>query len=557
MAKRPAVVPTWITAADADPLRNVEPTADFRNYGFTSGDRPPAPWLNNLLHTAGQCFEYLFGTKTNNWERIAWGLTRLEPTLPIAAAADDDTVFTVTFQPFARLVVGGTVDAGSAGGDSRLRVSAEGEAWFTRSPTHGGGTPIGGLTTVGWTGAHWLLGTDESGTGKVWRTTNGSLVGSAVFDDSNDWAATTLPATTSGLVAFAAADTTHLAAIATNKPIYSTDDGATWTNASLSAVATGLFTDVCWTGVAWLAVTDDGEIYRATSLAGTWTKLGTDLPDKAWRLEPGPTGFVLAYPYNVGTNDDWYVSEDDGATWALQTAPTAGDFNTLARVRYLDGTWLASAGSAAPLWQATGTDAGLWTRVALDTIAGGTGPSAATIPVDLLRCDGRYVALGNSHCHRTPRAEGLDPGAFVATAAAASLRDAAYLRGRVVVDTAPTDRDVLEWDASGDAWTPTGPGAWARVHATATNYTVAADVAVVLVDSSGAARTVKLPPPAAGRAVTIKSSAGAADTNHVTVQRAGSEKIDGTAADYVIATKWGAVTLVSDATDWFVTATVA
>jgi hypothetical protein len=75
---------------------------------------------------------------------------------------------------------------------------------------------------------------------------------------------------------------------------------------------------------------------------------------------------------------------------------------------------------------------------------------------------------------------------------------------------------------------------------------------IVLIDCSGAAKTVTLPTPANGRWLTIKDSTGSAQTNNITIARHGSEKINGTAASLVMTINNGFVTLISDGTDWFV-----
>lgn len=74
---------------------------------------------------------------------------------------------------------------------------------------------------------------------------------------------------------------------------------------------------------------------------------------------------------------------------------------------------------------------------------------------------------------------------------------------------------------------------------------------VHLVDTS-AGRTLTLPTPALNMWITVKDKTGSAQTNNITIARAGSEKIETVAADYVISTDLQSLTFVSDSVDWWV-----
>lgn len=74
---------------------------------------------------------------------------------------------------------------------------------------------------------------------------------------------------------------------------------------------------------------------------------------------------------------------------------------------------------------------------------------------------------------------------------------------------------------------------------------------IILVDTS-AARAITLPAATAGRVIIIKDKTGTAGTNNITITRAGSESIEGIAANYVMATNWGRLTLACDGTNWFI-----
>ena len=72
-----------------------------------------------------------------------------------------------------------------------------------------------------------------------------------------------------------------------------------------------------------------------------------------------------------------------------------------------------------------------------------------------------------------------------------------------------------------------------------------------LVDTS-AARSLTLPSPSAGAYIVVKDAIGSAQTNNITIVRAGSEEIETVAASFVLDTNLGSWTFVSDGTDWFI-----
>lgn len=91
-----------------------------------------------------------------------------------------------------------------------------------------------------------------------------------------------------------------------------------------------------------------------------------------------------------------------------------------------------------------------------------------------------------------------------------------------------------------------------------TGQTLAITDSIVGVDTSTVACDLTLPDPAtaigtsatASWNVTVKDETGSAATHNITIKRHGTEKIDGTAADYVLNTNKGHVTLYSNGTDW-------
>lgn len=72
-----------------------------------------------------------------------------------------------------------------------------------------------------------------------------------------------------------------------------------------------------------------------------------------------------------------------------------------------------------------------------------------------------------------------------------------------------------------------------------------------LVNTTSGAFTLNLPSPAVNAYVMVKDYKGAGVTNPITLHRAGSESIDGVAADATLAAPYGGWCFFSDGTDWF------
>lgn len=91
-----------------------------------------------------------------------------------------------------------------------------------------------------------------------------------------------------------------------------------------------------------------------------------------------------------------------------------------------------------------------------------------------------------------------------------------------------------------------------NVTKTATSYTTTISDVVIGVTSTAAARTIsttvgdQLP----GRQMIIKDESGAAGTNNITFDPAGSVTVDG-ATTKVINTNYGVLRLYCDGTNWF------
>jgi hypothetical protein len=108
--------------------------------------------------------------------------------------------------------------------------------------------------------------------------------------------------------------------------------------------------------------------------------------------------------------------------------------------------------------------------------------------------------------------------------------------------------------------TATGtPGAWvvasfqvAQSTQTGSTYNIGSNDYCLFINHSGTV-TVTLPTPTSGRVLKIKDKSGAAASNHITIAQHASETIDG-ASSYVLTLNYAGVEIVSDGTNWFVTA---
>ena len=80
----------------------------------------------------------------------------------------------------------------------------------------------------------------------------------------------------------------------------------------------------------------------------------------------------------------------------------------------------------------------------------------------------------------------------------------------------------------------------------------AANGGVYLVSPAGSTLNVQLPSPSSGISFIVKDASGDIANKTITLVRAGSENIDGAAANKVLTSNYQSFTLVSDGTDWFI-----
>jgi hypothetical protein len=151
-----------------------------------------------------------------------------------------------------------------------------------------------------------------------------------------------------------------------------------------------------------------------------------------------------------------------------------------------------------------------------------------------LKADGTWAAAGST----SP----LTTKGDVYTYDTANARLAVGGNGTVLTADSSTATGLKWATVSGSSQTVVTPGSYP--YTTANNE-------IVLVDTSSA-RTINLPSPTSSARITIKDKVGSANTNNITIARAGSENIEGVASNYALQADWGSITLVSDGTDWFI-----
>ena len=144
----------------------------------------------------------------------------------------------------------------------------------------------------------------------------------------------------------------------------------------------------------------------------------------------------------------------------------------------------------------------------------------------------------------TPSAGFSDP---MTTRGDIIIRNAANATARLAVGT---NTQVLVSDGTDIAWgTNTAAVLTFDVESKAADFTAASGKMYLV--SSAAARAITMPAASAGAWFRVKDSTGDCNTNNFTLTRAGSESIEGIAANKVLQTNWGSWTVVSDGTDWF------
>lgn len=518
----------------------VEPPAAEAEAGWTTGQRPPAQYLNALLNNQGGWSDFLRGPSLARWSRVALGST-FAGTAPVIAA---DTTSVEGATVIRRLVAAGT------DGTSRcVYVSHRGDTWTRRD-----NFPVGIAGTFSRIyhadGFWWLL--MSNGSDGYLLTSPADLVTGSALDGAPDWNLETSPPTgAGGFVAMAhgvtgggyqqvlVTSTTelHASSSATAGAVNFAEETPTGTAPS------GAYTDVVWNGTTFIAVTASG--YVVTGTGSTYTGQAARITVATgilWRLTVGADGEVIAWQGLSASEAVMYRSVDHGVTWSLISVSTTG-LQNLTSLTYADGGWVATCAQAPYLWSSN--DLLVWTKAALP-YDGTTG----SIVYGATHCEGAWAVLRADAVVMGGRAEDLAPGAWSADPTPTLLGNAGWLRGYRISATAPTAGQGLIWD--GTDYVPTTPTAAAAytVRTKTTTYTALAGD-VLLCDATGGAFTITLPAAATVSGASISVKKTDASANAVTIDGNASETIDG-AATRLLSTQYEAVTLWSDGSNWWV-----
>jgi len=446
MPKRPTIVPLFASNAGADQV--IEPVESVRNDGFSTDDRPPAQWFNWLFYHLGTWVDFLRGPSTSSWQRFETGSPGI-----FRAAADSATAESSSSMRSVRRIV---AIPGSPSDGGPIYVSERGQLWTELTPQQSGGT-LGYISGVFWTGGSWLISSTKSGSGRIWRTTPDQGVSSAIEDDANNWSSVLGAGVTTGVGCFALGESTIVAGCAT-KILYSVDDGASWAAASLGTATVSVFVEIVYTGQVWIGITLAGEVYKATDPTATWTKITTvtSTLGTSWGLATdGET--VVAYPTGSPASESWIISTDQGATWSTFAAP---DVRSVSQLQFYDSAWYLAALRVPFFLSANILDAASFvpSRLPVHTFIAGSPSSNPGVNFAVLSEGAWHLFLHDGSVLVGDRAADLTPGPWVPDDTPAQLHDAAYLRGQYVSNSAPSDGDVLTWDAGSTSWVPTAGG---------------------------------------------------------------------------------------------------
>ena len=118
-----------------------------------------------------------------------------------------------------------------------------------------------------------------------------------------------------------------------------------------------------------------------------------------------------------------------------------------------------------------------------------------------------------------------------------------------------TGPGIVATDVAGIATITVAGGTIQSVTLANTPYTILSTDDYLFVDSSGGPISLTLPNPALftyAKEYVLKDVAGTFETNNVTLNPFGAEKIEGLASPKVFQTDWGGWKIVTNGTDWFV-----
>jgi hypothetical protein len=417
----------------------VEPPIAEATTGWSTGQRPPAPYLNALHNNTGQWLDFLRGPSLSRWTRVALP-TPFVSGSPVIAA-DRESVEGLS--PVRRLVVAGTDATGRC-----VHVGFRGDTWVRRANFPVG--VAGDFTRAYFANGYWWLLLANGGAGYLLTSPADQAAGSAL-DGSVNWTLDAGPS--GGYVALA-----HSAEAAFFSRVLVTTTGLYFASGATSAPSTfglraiagsaplGTYTDVVWDGTTYVAVTSSGSV--VTGNLSTFTGLTARITLEtgiSWRLSVGAGGELLAW--RAAGDSTLSRSTDHGASWTA-VVPLPVGFGALLALVYADGTWVATSSLAPYVWSSN--DLMAWTRAPMPVA-----DAAADVTTGITHCEGAWIALSYDHVSVGARAEDLAPGAWSPDPTPTALGNAGYLRGRKLSVTAPTDGQVYAWSASANALVPT------------------------------------------------------------------------------------------------------
>lgn len=448
-------MPRWAYDPPAGAI--VEPDSGHAEDGFASAERPPAQWINYLLHYQLAWCDYLRGPAWGQWSRAAHGGTIATLTSVTGLAVDTDDA-RARSQRYRYAVVGA-----AAGPTAKIGVSRNGLEWQDRS-IPASCTALYGIARVA---DYWILWGDASGTKRGYSTIadDGSANSAIGTDDATKWSVVAALSEVGGLAWNGGTDawvamrgTAGVVGLA-----YTTDSGASWS---------------AWGGQAWasgseygtsIAYDDSRSIYFvAGSLGaiGSWVSSSSAWTNNVGALTGIPTDadvrLVVGGPEDSRTLIAWasyrydrttalastliWRSTNGGTSWTAVTLPTG--MSAITDLIHVDGVWLATSSAAPYLWRSD-DDGTNWERVPLpvgDTITNWALQRA-------VYGDGQIVCTGLTWTVTSGRASATSPGTWTSTEPG-YLADAGYLRGRRIHTTAPTNGQVYAWNSGTSRWEP-------------------------------------------------------------------------------------------------------
>ena len=478
MGSRPTRMPRFAWSESAD---LVEPVSSIADNGFPAGYRPPAQWINYLLHFAFSWVDHLRGPGWGAWTRedhaAATSLTA------VAGIAVDRDETRSRYQRVRYAIVG--TQSGPAG---HIITSRNGRVWTDRSaPTSS--TALYGITCIGDTWYTW----GEVGAGvNVWSTPadTGSNSSAVRTGTAGHW--TTVAALAGTELRGVVGDVAALARVAITKDAAGTyaiaasaDSGATWPYLSAGSWTSGSdhASDIVYddSRARFLIASMFGEVKRLGS-TGAWVAGAATLGSLSGIATDARVHLRVGGPEDERTLLAWashredgttalsasklWRTEDGGTTWSAITLPEAMRESSgaaiITDVCHVDGTWIATTSAAPYLWRSD-DDGQTWERLPL--------PIAEESSWALSRAvyaDGQILATGLTWTVTSSRASATSPGTWTSREPT-YLADAGYLRGRRIHTTAPSDGQVYAWNASTSRFEPVAPSSlsglpwWAAV----------------------------------------------------------------------------------------------